>query len=76
MTLEAFWKAMCDAFANRRRNAKGDYSPAPTADRFPVWSSQRDTVPFASRVSLTKLVSSWWEEAEATGSKVSTHEQD
>lgn len=74
MTLEALWKAMRDAFANRKRNAEGDYSPDPTANRFPEWQIERDAVPYAPRVSLTKLVSLWWEEAEATGSKVSTQE--
>ena len=74
MTLTVFWKAMRDAFASRKRNAEGDYSPDPTENRFPEWSTERDVVPFAPRVSLTKLVSLWWEEAEATGSKISTHE--
>lgn len=74
ITLEALWKAMRDAFASRKRNAEGDYSPDPTANRFPGWTAEKDAVPFAPRVSLTKLVSSWWEEAEATGSKISTYE--
>ena len=74
MTLEALWKAMRDAFASRKRNAEGDYSPDPTAERFPAWQVERDAVPYAPRVSLTKLVDSWWDEAKATGRKVSTHE--
>jgi integrase len=74
MTLQALWKAMRDAFASRKRNAEGDYSPDPTANRFPEWSFEKDVVSFAPRVSLTKLVSSWWEETEATGGKISTHE--
>jgi integrase len=74
MTLEAFWKAMRDAFATRKRNAEGDYSPDRTVDRFPVWQFEKDAVQYTPRVSLTGLVESWWEEAEAAHRSVSTYE--
>lgn len=74
MTLQALWAAMRDAWANRKRNAEGDYSPDTTSNRFPVWQVEKDVVPHSPRVSLTGLVDSWWEEAKATGRKVSTHE--
>ncbi|MGE0340174.1 MAG: DUF6538 domain-containing protein [Xanthobacteraceae bacterium] len=74
MTLEAFWKAMCDAFATRKRNAEGDYSPDRTVDRFPVWQFEKDAVQYTPRVSLTGLVESWWEEAKAAHRSVSTYE--
>ena len=35
--LSAFWLALHDAFANRKRNAEGDYSPDPKSERFPEW---------------------------------------
>lgn len=74
MTLEALWKAMRDAFASRKRNAEGDYSPDPTANRFPKWQTEKDAVPYTPRASLTGLVDSWWEEAKAAHRSVSTHE--
>ncbi|HRF07561.1 MAG TPA: recombinase XerD [Xanthobacteraceae bacterium] len=74
MTLEAFWKAMHDAIATRKRNAEGDYSPDRTVDRFPVWQLEKDAVQYTPRVSLTGLVDSWWEEAEAAGNKISTYD--
>ncbi|MBY0530470.1 MAG: site-specific integrase [Xanthobacteraceae bacterium] len=74
ITLQALWVALRDAWASRKRNAEGDYSPDSTANRFPVWQVEKDTVPYAPRVSLTGLVESWWQEAKATGRKVSTKE--
>ena len=35
--LNAFRMALQDAFANRERNAAGDYTPDPNAARFPEW---------------------------------------
>lgn len=74
MTLQALWAGMRDAWANRKRNAEGNYSPDAASNRFPVWQVEKDATPYAPRVSLTGLVDSWWEEAQATGRKVSTHE--
>jgi integrase len=77
MVLRAVWQALKDAFAQRRRNAEGDYSPDPKAGRFPAWTAEkvnrtatRNTV----RVSLKEVVESWWKEAKARGLKPSTHE--
>lgn len=77
MLLEAFALALRDAFSNRARNAAGDYSPDPKAERFPDWQPpeqpKADTAP-AAKVSLKGLVEDWWKEAKATGRKPSTHE--
>jgi integrase len=76
MILEAFALALRDAFSNRARNAAGDYSPDPKAQRFPDWppdQSKRDTLPTA-KVALKGLVEDWWKEARATGRKPSTYE--
>jgi integrase len=76
MLLEAFALALRDAFNNRARNAAGDYSPDPKAERFPYWPPEqpkRGTLPTA-KVSLKGLVEDWWKEARATGRKPSTYE--
>jgi integrase len=77
--LTAFYKALVHAFELRQRNAAGDYSPDPNAERFPEWrgldarerSQARGS---AGRVSFTGLVEEWWREAQATGKKPSTYE--
>lgn len=79
IVLSAFYKALRDAFENRRRNAEGDYSPDAKAQRFPQWQDVTDA-PLAprlvngSRVSLKGLVEGWWIEAKARGLKPSTYE--
>jgi len=74
--LSAFWKALRDAFANRRKNIEGDYSDDPIAKRFPAWdaSTRSISAPIASGGSLTALVEDWWKEAKAAGRKPSTYE--
>jgi integrase len=74
--LSAFWMALRDAFANRRKNIEGDYSGDPKANRFPQWEALKRIVParIASGVSLTGLVEDWWKEAKAAGRKPSTYE--
>lgn len=76
--LDAFVLALRDAFAARRRNAEGDYSPDPKATRFPVFETPRvepTPVPASpAKTSLTKLVEDWWTEQKAVGRKPSTHE--
>ena len=84
MLLEAFGRALRDAFENRMRNAEGDYSPDPKAGRFPALDLPATTdiagsagapAPIAKgRHSLAALVEAWWKEAEAIGRKPSTHE--
>ena len=76
IVLSAFWKALRDAFASRRKNIEGDYSDDPKAKRFPEWeaSSRGLPVPIASGGSLTGLVEDWWKEAKAAGRKPSTYE--
>jgi hypothetical protein len=59
MLLTAFWLALKDAFASRKRNAEGDYSDDPAAKRFPAW------IPLGAQgsgqtVSLKGLVEAWW----------------
>lgn len=80
LLLRAFWLALRDALEARLRNAQGDYSPDPKAERFPAWVSPND-VPTATTKqspaksgSLTSLVEGWWVEAKARNLKPSTHE--
>jgi integrase len=74
--LSAFWKALRDAFASRRKNIEGDYSDDPKAKRFPEWEAPSRSVPgpVASGVSLKGFVEDWWKEAKAAGRKPSTYE--
>ena len=69
--LGAFAQALQDAFAVRERNARGDYSPDPKAQRFPEWVGEEQPGP---AVSLTGLLEDWWREAKAAGRKPSTYE--
>ncbi len=73
--LEGFSKALGEAFAEHRRNASGDYSPSTVAMRFPEWRGKSDQERGAvSSMSLTALVTDWWQEAQLLGLKPSTHE--
>lgn len=79
--LSAFRMALLDAFANRKRQAEGDYSPDPKSERFPVWTpphTDSETIhkksSKSSCTSPTALVESWWPEAKATGRSISTYE--
>jgi integrase len=80
MLLDAFHDALRDAMAARERNASGDYTPDPRAQRFPAWEapSEQGRSAKASRTktsaSLKGLVEDWWREAEAGGRKPSTHQ--
>lgn len=76
IVLSAFWMALRDAFASRKRNIAGDYSEDPKAKRFPVWdaSSRNMPAPIAAGSSLIELVEDWWKEAKAAGRKPSTYE--
>lgn len=78
--LDAFARALHDAFEARKRNAEGDYSPDPKAERFPTWDSPeakataQKPAPSPAGASLTGLVADWWAERKAAGLKPSTHE--
>jgi integrase len=75
--LPAFWQALLDAFASRKRNAEGDYSIDAASERFPEWigpQARTTAAPPAAEVSLKGLVETWWVEAQATGRKLSTYE--
>ena len=80
VVLFEFWRALRDALESRRRNAAGDYSPDPKAERFPEWQQpQRDQSVDHRRgkraaVSLTGLVEQWWTEAKSSGRKPSTRQ--
>lgn len=80
LILEAFRKALVDAAGHRKRNASGDFSPDPTAARFPAWERPASTATprrpssAASSVSLLGLVDDWWVEAKAAGRSLSTYE--
>lgn len=88
--LNAFAMALQDAFANRERNAGGDFTPDPKANRFPAWQdpsslalregpeakapTNKRTTPAGGLTTITGLVDGWWAEAKARGLKPSTHE--
>lgn len=75
--LIAFHRALRDAFAVRQRNAEGDYTPDPNAQRFPDWAapdSPNGPQPSGLQpVGLAAMLEDWWREAKATGRKPSTH---
>ncbi len=56
--------ASLDAGWQLRRNAEGDYSPDPKAQRFPAIESVAAVKP---RQTITGLFDRWWAEAKATG---------
>jgi integrase len=76
--LNAFALALRDAMELREREARGDYTPDPKAQRFPAWEppgGERKAGPHSTtRDSLTALVEAWWREANAAGRKPSTYE--
>lgn len=77
LLLRAFALALQDAFERRARNAAGDYTPDPKAERFPEWRSpQPAELPLSATggTTLTSLVDLWWSEAKAGGRKASTYE--
>ncbi|MBP2431512.1 hypothetical protein [Bradyrhizobium elkanii] len=63
--------ASLDAGWQLRRNAEGDYSPDPKAQRFPPIESVAAVTP---RQTITGLFDSWWQEAKATGRSKKTHD--
>lgn len=63
--------ASLDAGWQLRRNAEGDYSPDPQAQRFPPIESVAAAKP---RQTITGLFQLWWVEAKAIGRSQSTHE--
>lgn len=63
--------ASLDAGWQLRRNAEGDYSPDPKAQRFPAIESVAAVKP---RQTITGLFDRWWAEAKATGRSQSTHD--
>lgn len=63
--------ASLDAGWQLRRNAEGDYSPDPKAQRFPPIDSVAAAKP---KQTITGLFDSWWREAKATGRSQSTHD--
>jgi integrase len=78
--LAAISDASEQAGEHLKRNAEGDYSPDPKAERFPQWTPAPPVVPpagvpkAAGKAALTGLLEAWWTEAKATGLKPSTHE--
>ncbi|MCA1397472.1 hypothetical protein [Bradyrhizobium sp. BRP56] len=63
--------ASLDAGWQLRRNAEGDYTPDPKAQRFPAIESVTAVKP---RQTITGLFDRWWAEAKATGRSQSTHD--
>ncbi len=53
--LGAFAQALQDAFANRQRNAAGDYTPDPKAARFPDWAGGGREAAASRRCQLVPL---------------------
>ncbi|WKA29344.1 tyrosine-type recombinase/integrase [Bradyrhizobium roseum] len=63
--------ASLDASWQLRRNAEGDYSPDPKAQRFPPIDSVTSVKP---KLTITGLLDHWWQEARATGRSQKTYE--
>ena len=78
VVLKAVHKALRDAFKLRKRNADGDYTPDPKANRFSEWTQpstpSSHPSPTSQKSSLKGLVEDWWKEAKATDRKPSTYE--
>ena len=80
--VRAVRKALDDAFANRKRQAEGDFRPDPNAGRFPNWTppnqpplpAKPTSTTQSGEVSMNGLVDSWWAEAKAAGRTISTYE--
>jgi len=73
--LQAFHLALRDALELRERNAGGDYSPDPKAERFPEWARPNAAgSPQSPKASLKGMLEEWWREAQATGRKPSTYD--
>ncbi len=72
----AYHDALTQAMQQLKRNADGDYSADPMANRFPKWEQKADgTAPSdAPSVSLRKLFGDWWAEAKGAHVKLSTYE--
>jgi integrase len=62
MLLVEFARALRDAWELRKRQAGGDYSPDPKAERFPEWVSPASSKPASRKGSLTDIVEGWWGE--------------
>lgn len=63
--------AMRDGVALRHRQAAGDYTPDPKAERFPAYADEhlgRTVLPFED------LLDGWWREAKIAGRAEGTHE--
>ncbi|WP_456736413.1 MULTISPECIES: tyrosine-type recombinase/integrase [unclassified Bradyrhizobium] len=63
--------ASLDAGWQLRRNAEGDYSPDPKAERFPPIESVAAIKP---RMTISSLLELWWAEAKATGRSQNTYD--
>ena len=72
--LRAFALAFRDALEARVRNAGGDFSPDPRAERFPDWEDTTPTSAAKPSVSLKGLVDGWWMEMQKAGRTISTYE--
>jgi integrase len=66
MLLRAFRLALKDAFEARRRNASGDYSSDPKAERFPEFEAKASPPPPQHKAppTLTGLLKDWQREAQ------------
>jgi integrase len=69
--LQLIGTASLDAGWQLRRNAEGDYSDDPKANRFPPIETATAIKP---KVTITGLFDLWWKEAKATGRTQSTHD--
>lgn len=73
--IEAAGKAVIEASARLGRNAEGDYSPDPAAERFPRLELKMAPKPLPQgSQAITGLAEGWWREAKAAGNAVSTYE--
>ncbi|WP_269929988.1 tyrosine-type recombinase/integrase [Aminobacter sp. HY435] len=75
LALNAFLQAMKDGLANRQRQAAGDFTPDPNANRFPEWTppAKPEALSTGSATSLMDLLDGWWKEAEPLGHSPNTY---
>jgi len=57
--LRAFAQAVIDAARKLEKNAKGDFTPDPTAVRFPKWEDKANNVNSSSGLTATELFDVW-----------------
>lgn len=75
LALNALLQALKDGLANRQRQAAGDFTPDPNANRFPDFVPPTKPEPLSAgstTTTLMDLLDGWWKEAEPLGHSPNT----